>query len=197
MGLEELLDSLKKNKQKQIDTIWHEVNIEAESLRKQVAEAIADITKNHAEKLASACQKSMRSIFAETEVKTRKKKLFAYHALEQSLRNAATKQLPVLREKDYDKVFARLVAELPEKTWEKIVVNPADLDLANAFFPADIIDPDPGICGGLVAITDGGRITVDNTFEKRLEKKWPYILPAVIEKIEKHYGQSGSAENNR
>jgi V/A-type H+-transporting ATPase subunit E len=196
LGLEELLGSLKKNKQKQIDTIWQAVNTEAESLRKQIAEAIADITKNHAEQLASACKKSMRSIFAETEIKTRKKKLFVYHALEQALRNAAVKQLPLLREKDYDTVFAQLVAELPERTWEKIAVSPADRDLATAFFSAGIIDPDPGICGGLVAITDGGRITVDNTFEKRLEKKWPHILPAIIEKIEKHYGESGSIENN-
>jgi V/A-type H+-transporting ATPase subunit E len=196
LGLEELLGSLKKNKQKQIDTIWQAVNSEAESLRQQIAEAITDITKNHAEQLASACKKSMRSIFSETEIKARKKKLFAYHAFEQALRNAAVKQLPVLREKDYDTVFAQLVAELPERTWEKIVVSPADLDLAAAFFSAGIIDPDPRICGGLVAITDGGKITVDNTFEKRLEKKWPHILPAIIEKIEMHYGKSVSAENN-
>lgn len=197
MGLEELLGSLKKNKQKQIDTIWHEVKSEAESLRKQVAEAIDDITRNHAEQFASACQESKRSIFSETEIKTRKKKLLAYQVLEQAMQNAAIKQLPALREKDYDVVFAQLVGELPQRTWEKIAVNPADLELAAVFFAADIIQPDPAISGGLVAITKGGTITVDNTFEKRLERKWLHMLPAIIAKIEKQYGESGPAENSR
>ena len=85
MGLDELLGSLKKNKQSQIDTIWQEANREAESLRKQVDEAIADITKKHAEQLASACQKSMRSIFSDTEIKTRTKKLLAYQTLYEML----------------------------------------------------------------------------------------------------------------
>ena len=134
MGLEELINSLKKNEQKQIDDIWQAVKSEAEAIRKQVAEAIADITKNHADQLASACQKSMRSIFSETEIKTREKKLFAYQALDQALRNAAVKNLPALRQKNYHKVFADLVAELPERQWEKIIVNPADLEVAAKVF---------------------------------------------------------------
>ena len=192
MGLDELLGSLKKNRQKQIDAIWQEANSEAESLWKQVDEAIADITKNHAEQLASACQRSMRSIFSETEIKTRKKKLFAYQAMEQALRNVAYRQLPALRGKDYDAIFAQLVSELPERDWEKVIVNPADLDLAKAFFSADIIVSDPAVSGGLVAITEEGKITVDNSFEKRLERKWHQILPAIITKIEKKYGETAS-----
>jgi V/A-type H+-transporting ATPase subunit E len=197
VGLEELLSSLKKNKQKQIDTIWQEVKREAESLRKQVAAALADITKIHADQLTTACKKSMREIFSETEIKTRQKKLFAYQALEQALRNAAIRQLPALRQKDYDAVFAHLVGELPDRTWEKIIVNPADRDRAASFFTPDSIQPDSGVSGGLIAITDGGRISVDNTFEKRLERKWLHIFPAIIAKIEKQYGESGFAENSR
>jgi V/A-type H+-transporting ATPase subunit E len=197
VGLEELLDSLEKNKQKQIDTIWQEAKNEAENLRKQVDEAIADITRNHAEQLRYACQKSMRAIFSETEITTRKKRLFAYQALEQILRNAAIKQLPALRGKNYDAVFAQLAGELPDRTWRKIFVNPADLSLAATFFTADVIQPDAAISGGLVAVTPGDRITVDNTFEKRLERKWPHILPTIIAKIEKQYGASGSAETSR
>lgn len=195
MGLDELLGSLKKNKQSQIDTIWQEANREAESLRKQVDEAIADITKKHAEQLASACQKSMRSIFSDTEIKTRTKKLLAYQTLEQSLRNVAHKQLPALRENNYDAIFAQLVNELPKRSWEKIVVNPADQLLTKTFFPAEIILPDPAVSGGLVAITEGDRITVDNTFEKRLERKWHHILPAILAKIEKEYGETDSVKN--
>ena len=195
MGLEELLNTLKKNEQKQIDDIWQAAKSEAETLRKQVADATADITKNHADQLASACQKSMRSIFSETEVKAREKKLFAYQAFDQALQNAAIKQLPALREQNYEKVFANLVNELPESQWEKIVVNPADLELAAKFFAANIIHSDSAISGGLIAVTTNGKIIVDNSFEKRLERKWFQILPSIIVKFEKRYEKSGSAEN--
>jgi vacuolar-type H+-ATPase subunit E/Vma4 len=111
------------------------------------------------------------------------------------LRNAAIKQLPALREKNYEKVFAKFVDELPEKEWEKIVVNPVDLELAAKFFAANIINLDSAISGGLVAVTTNGKIIVDNSFEKRLERKWFQILPSIIVKFEKRYEKSGSAEN--
>ena len=64
MGLDELIKSLKKNEQQQIDDIWHGAESEAETLRSQIADAIADLTKIHADKLASACQKSMRALLS-------------------------------------------------------------------------------------------------------------------------------------
>lgn len=195
MGLDELINTLKRNEQKQIGDIWQAAKSEAETIRTQVDEAIADITKIHAEQLASACQKSRRAIFSETEVKTREKKLFAYQALDQALRKAALKQFVSLRKQNYEKVFANLVSELPERQWEKIVVNPVDLELAAKFFNANSIQPDPEVSGGLVAVTANGRIIVDNTFEKRLERKWLHILPQVIAELEKRYETTGIAEN--
>lgn len=193
MGLEELLNTLKKNERKQIEDIWHAAEDEAETLRTQVAETISDITKTHADQIANACQKSMRAIFSETETKTRGKKLFAYQALEEALKNAATMQLPLLRQHNYEKAFASLVAELPERQWEKIVVNPADLELAAQFFAPEIIHADATISGGLLAETANGRIVVNNTLEKRLERKWPNILPGIIAEFEKQYEKSGTA----
>jgi vacuolar-type H+-ATPase subunit E/Vma4 len=195
LGLDELINTLKKNEQKQIGDIWQAAESEAGTIRTQVAEAIADITKIHAEQLESACQKSMRAIFSETEIKTREKKLFAYQALDQALRNAAVKQLAALREQNYEKVFANLVSELPEREWGKIVVNPADLELSAKFFNENSIKADPAVSGGLVALTADGKIIVDNTFEKRLERKWLHILPQLIAELEKRYETSGIAEN--
>jgi vacuolar-type H+-ATPase subunit E/Vma4 len=195
LGLDELINTLKKNEQKQIGDIWQTAESEAGTIRTQVAEAIADITKIHAEQLESACQKSMRAIFSETEIKTREKKLFAYQALDQALRNAAVKQLAALREQNYEKVFANLVSELPERQWGKIVVNPADLELSAKFFNENSIKADPAVSGGLVALTADGKIIVDNTFEKRLERKWLHILPQLIAELEKRYETSGIAEN--
>lgn len=193
MGLNELIHTLKQNEQKQIEDIWHAAKDEAESLRRQITEAIADISKKHAEQLAAACQKSMRSIYAETEMKTRGKKLHAYNALSQTLLDAATKQLPFLRRQNYEEVFARLVAELPGKQWQKITVNPADQKLAEKYFTAAIIETSPTICGGMIATTKEGKIVVDNTFVKRLETKWPYLLPVILAKIEDKYGETRAA----
>jgi len=195
LGLEELISTLKKNEQKQIDDIWQTVQSEADALRKQVADEIAATTKKHTDQLASACQRSMRSIYSDTEIKTREKKLISYQALDQALRNTAVKKLPSLRQGSYSKVFADLVAELPQRKWENIVVNPADLEMAAKYFSADIIYPDEAISGGLIATTAEGRIIVDNSFEKRLERKWFQIFPAIITELEKRYGKARSAEN--
>ena len=194
MGLEELISTLKKGEQKQIDAIWQQANAEADSLRGQAAEAIAKITEEHADQLASACRKSVRSIVAEADIKARKKKLFAYQGLDEVLRQAAMKQLPELRQQNYEKVFALLARELPDCQWEKIIVNPADVDIAAKSFIKNFVQSDSAISGGLIAVSAGGRIVVDNTFEKRLERKWDQIIPELIKKTEEKYGKSRSAE---
>lgn len=193
MGLEELISTLRKNEQKQIEDIWQEAKSEAESLRKQIADAITDISRNHAEKLNSACQRSRREIISEAAIKLRKKKLLIYTSLARSLYDAAIKQLPVLRTQNYEKVFTELAADLPANQWEKISVNPADLQLAAKVFPAEIIASDPAITGGLIGEAADATIIIDNTFRKRLEKKWAYLLPAILAKIEKKYGNTRTA----
>ena len=193
MGLEELISTLRKNEEKQIEEIWQEAKSEAESLRKQIADEIANISRKHAEKLNSACQRSRRAIISETAIKSRKKELLTYTSLAQSLYDAAIKQLPVLRTQNYEKVFAELAAELPANHWEKVCVNPADVQLAAKIFPAETIDSDPTIIGGLIGAAADKTIIIDNTFRKRLEKKWIYLLPAILAKIEKEYGTTRTA----
>jgi len=194
LGLEELINTLKKNEQKQIDDIWQQARTEADSLRKQIAEAIAKITEEHADQLASACRKSVRVIVAEAEMMARKKKLFAYQDLDEVLHATAINQLPKLREHGYENVFAQLAKELPDSQWEKLIVNPSDMDLAAKFFDKNIVQPDTAITGGLIAVNAGGKIIVDNTFEKRLERQWSHILPELIKRIEEKYGESESTE---
>jgi len=195
LGLEELIHTLKQHEQKQTEDIWQAAKHEAESLRQQITDAIADISQKQADQLAAACQKSMRAIYSETEMKTRGKKLLAYNALGLALLNEAKKMLPFLRQQNYEVVFARLVAELPERKWQRITVNPADRKLAEKFFAPDTIASDPDICGGLVASAAEGKITVDNTFTKRLETKWLYMLPAILAKIEQQYGKTRAPAN--
>jgi len=194
LGLEKLISTLKKSEQKQIDDIWQQAKTEADSLRKEIAEAIVKITEEHSDQLASACQKSVRSIVAEADIKARKKKLFAYRDLAKALHETAIKQLPGLRERNYENVFVQLAKELPDCQWGKILVNPADVDLAAKFFNKNIVQSDSAISGGLIAVDAGDRIVVDNSLEKRLERKWLHLIPELIRKIEEKYGESESAE---
>jgi len=195
LGLEELLSSLKKNEQKQIDDIWGGARAEADIIRHQVAEEIANNSREHEEQLTSACRKSVRAILSEADIKAREKKLYAYQKLEKALYEIAISQLFRLREYNYKEVFSSLVKELPERQWEKIVVNPSDAELAAKFYDSNIVQADQGIIGGLKALAATGKVFVDNTFEKRLERKWPYILPAIIKKTEEQYEETDSFKN--
>ncbi len=87
------------------------------------------------------------------------------------------------QQQDYEAVFARLVEEIPQQQWEKVSVNPQDLELAQAAFPGADIEADHAITGGFIAFTDGGRYTVVNTLDRRLEKGWPIILPHLLKDI--------------
>ena len=99
----------------------------------------------------------------------------------------AVKLLPELRLLDYENIFTELVNELPDMKWEKIIVNPSDITLAASFFGEDVVVTDDSVGGGLIAISAEGKIVVNNTFEKRLERKWAYLLPELIQDLNKRY----------
>jgi vacuolar-type H+-ATPase subunit E/Vma4 len=194
LGLDELLHTLRKNEQQQIEEIWQQARNEADTIRRHVADAIAQVTREHKDLLTAACRKSVSAILAESEKKAREKKLLVCQGLNEILYQTAVKLLPELRRIDYERNFTGLVNELPDIHWEKIVVNPSDIMLAAKFFTENIIHSDKGVSGGLIAVNQGGSIVVNNTFEKRLERKWTYLLPELIQDIEKRYGKLRSAE---
>ena len=194
MGLDELLHTLRTNEQKQIEDIWQQARAEAESVHKQVTDAIARITQEHKDQLTAACQKSVNAILAESEKKTREKKLSVYRDLNETLYQTAVKLLPELRRLDYKNIFTELVNELPVMKWEKIIVNPSDIIHAARFFDEDVIVTDDSVGGGLIAICAEGKIVVNNTFEKRLERKWAYLLPELIQDLKKRYDKFRPAD---
>jgi V/A-type H+-transporting ATPase subunit E len=62
-------------------------------------------------------------------------------------------------------------------------------------FPDAEVIADESISGGLDAATAGGRIRVVNTFEKRLERAWPILLPEMIRAVYHEAVDHGSAGN--
>jgi hypothetical protein len=77
--------------------------------------------------------------------------------------------------------FRLLAGELPARSWTRVVVNPADAELARASFPGCGITTDPAIVGGVIAEGDGLRVT--NTWTSRLTAAWPELLPEVLNDV--------------
>lgn len=192
MGLEELIKTLRANRQSQIDEIWQAAKAEAASLRQQTSSAISDFTEDHTDSLVCNCKKSIRTIISEAETKARKIKLMALDSLRNLLHEAAVKQLHNLRNDDGGVTFEKLAQELPEQNWETVVVNPTDISMAKNFFNNCTIQTDPAISGGMVAESMNGKIVVNNTFEKRLESSWPTFFPAIVRELETEYVESGN-----
>jgi vacuolar-type H+-ATPase subunit E/Vma4 len=190
LGLEELIKTLRANQQSQIDEIWQAVKAEAASLCEQTSTAITGFTEDHTDSLVCSCQKSIRTIISEAETKAIEIKLMALDSLRKSLFEAAAKQLHNLRNDDYEMIFEKLVQELPEQNWETINVNPDDASMAGNFFNNCAIQTDPAISGGLVALSADGKIVVNNTFGKRLERSWSTLFPAIVRELETEYAES-------
>ena len=192
MGLEELIKTLRANQQSKIDEIWQSAKAEAASLHEQTSGAISGMTESHTDSLVCSCQKSLRTIMSEAQIKARETKLMALDSLRDSLYQAAVKHLHNLRNDAYGSIFKKLAQELPPQNWETIVVNPEDVSIAKNFFNTCDIQSDPTISGGMVALSAEGKIAVNNTLEKRLEGSWATLFPTIAREIEKEYVESGS-----
>ena len=191
MGLEELIKTLRANRQSLIDEIWRTTKAEAASLHEQTSGAISGLTEDHTDSLVSNCRKSIRTIISEAETKAKKIKLMALDSLRNLLHEAAVKQLHNLRNDDYGVTFEKLVQELPEQNWQTITVNPDDISRTENIFNNCTIQTDPAISGGMVAESMNGKIIVNNTFKKRLERSWPTLFPAIVRELETEYVESG------
>jgi vacuolar-type H+-ATPase subunit E/Vma4 len=192
LGLEELIKTLRANRQSQIDEIWQAAKAEAASLRQQTSSAISDFTEDHTDSLVCNCKKSIRTIISEAETRAKKIKLMALDSLRNLLHKAAIEQLHNLRNDDCGLIFKKLVQELPEQEWETITVNPDDISKTENVFKNCTIQTDPTISGGMVAESMNGKIVVNNTFLKRLERSWSTLFPAIVRELETEYVESGN-----
>ncbi len=75
-------------------------------------------------------------------------------------------------------------------------VNPADVDLIRTNLPTVPVEPDTTITGGLVVAADREAVQVDNTFEKRLEKIWPALLPEMVGEIYREMRNNAAAQTS-
>jgi V/A-type H+/Na+-transporting ATPase subunit E len=184
MGQEQLIEELRRIGEESAEAIRKEAEAEIEQLRSEAAVRLQTLRGDAAEHRSAACAEESRAILAGASGRARRIRIAAENNLAARLYEEARRSLPRLRDRDCDRLFALLAAELPPLKWEQIRVNPADLDNAGQHFPEAAIVADAAIDGGLEASCHGKRIRVDNTLEKRLERAWPELIPALIRKIE-------------
>ena len=183
MGCKELIESLRRAADERIKLIWQETEGEAEKIREDVSLKLDQLRENCSRAESLAVTAAQVAAVSEAQTRSRTCLLKAEKALSERLFSVAMSSLPRLRGSDYHEAFGKLAGELPPLAWKMVRVNPEDAGLAKSIFTdADII-PDKTIAGGVDAMTDGGKIRVINTFEKRLERAWVDMLPELLKKI--------------
>ncbi|TAN43177.1 MAG: hypothetical protein EPN25_01655 [Nitrospirae bacterium] len=192
MGGEELIGSLWKEAHEKAATFRRDAEGEAEALKTVLSarfEAIRTEFTGHPDSGGETGK-----ILLEAETRARKVRLTSVEGLSSRLYSLAVSCLPYLREEGYDIVFSSLARELPPLEWQLVRVNPADEERAGKLFPYAEIIKDPGMSGGMEVEARGGGLRVINTFEKRLEKSWPRLLPGLLADIDRTVLTDGTPE---
>jgi V/A-type H+-transporting ATPase subunit E len=185
MGYMELIASLRKAGQDKIRQIWSEVETEAENIRGETSEKLDKIKKDYGKKQDEAVKLQEEEVVSEADKKARIIKLSSEKIISDRLFKVAVSCLHELRNERYKSLFASLVNELPTITWEKVRTNPEDIMMAGEHFPESQIVPDSHITGGFEVFREKGRICINNTLKRRLERAWEDLLPVIIKDIYK------------
>ncbi len=182
MGCEELIDSLRKAAEEKSRLIWKEVEVEAGAIKEGLSAELSRLR----EECTNHCgteEDQLSDILSEAKIEARKITMIAEKALSERLFAIASRCLPALIREDYKEDFGALARELPDMAWESVTVNPRDRGIAEELFSYAKVIEEKSIAGGFAVSTEGGRVRVDNTLEKRLDRAWTEMIPAVIKEV--------------
>jgi len=183
MSASTLIDELRRKSHEDLDSVWQKARTDAEGRRMAATQAFEEQRKQSAQELAAKAAEFERAAALEAEAAARGIRAAAKSALADRLHRLAIATLSDFRKSDYPRLFASLKAELPDRTWQRVTVNPADENLAKQQFPESKIASDPAINGGFNVECEGGRVRISNTLEARLENAWPEILPGLMKAV--------------
>jgi V/A-type H+-transporting ATPase subunit E len=183
MSYRELIDALTRESDEKVRKIWQEAEVEAERVRAETGKAVGEMRERCGLDRSSAARARADAILSEARSAARAKGLRAEEDLSGRLYDLAVRSLHHLRKEQYRDIFAVLVSELPGDQWSVVKVNPGDREISREFFQDAEIISDPGITGGLEVTGRNGKIRVVNTFEKRLQRAWPEMLPEIVKDV--------------
>lgn len=183
MGREELKKALVVEAEERTRALWAAAEAEIDALRDQVALQREEQEAREARQLETAVTDLRAACRQQALDAERQTVLQAESDLAERMQALATTLLPRLVAADRRTWLTRLVVELPDHPWEEVHVRPEDLEIAKGLFPGAEAVPQETMAGGVVVTADAGRIRVDNSLEKRLERRWPEILPLLFTEI--------------
>jgi V/A-type H+-transporting ATPase subunit E len=195
MSGKELIDSLRSAADQKARSLWRDAEADAAAFRVQAEHRLEQMRSAAAQQQQRAANEHGLRLTAAADSRARSRRLAAELALANRLFGLARDSLSTLRQQDEERIFTACVRELPPLEWKTLRVNPEDRERARTMFPDAEVIADESISGGLDAATIGGRIRVVNTFEKRLERAWPILLPEMIRAVYHEAVDHGSAGN--
>lgn len=189
MSHEALIEDLRAKSRERVRQYWADAETKVAEFRQQKKDALAQKKREMQNQLENDVQHVAAPILHEAQRVALNIEDDAMRELSDRLYALAVDMLPLVREKEYDDLFAELVGEIPSLEWQKVRVNPVDEELARSLFPDAKIIKDDSVLGGFEVSTDDGRFRVANLLQKRLEKGWRMALPELLEEI---IGDSGA-----
>jgi V/A-type H+-transporting ATPase subunit E len=183
MGYPELAQTLRREGDEKAQKLRQAAQAQAARLQQECAERLAQMRARYARQQRLAEQAQRRTVLAEGERAATLVRLKAEQQLAARLYTVALDCLPELAGGRTGALFDGLAAELPLYDWERVRVNPADAARARELFPRASVEPDPEITQGILAFAEKGRIRIDNTLAKRLERAWPVLVPHLMDTI--------------
>lgn len=183
MGQEELKRALVREAEERIRGLWSGAEAEIAELRDALAE------RNHLADSESARkrEKALATLRAESQQRSteirRRACLEAEARLLERLQGLARELLPALVAEQRGRWFAALAEELPDHAWQDVRVHPDDRQQAEKLFLKAVVKADDDIAGGLIVHGEAGRVRVDNSLAKRLERLWPELISRLIGRI--------------
>ncbi len=190
MGCDELIESLRKEADAKIRQIWKEAEEEAGVIRADLSRGLEAMKQEGP--YGQPLKNDVVNILLEAESRARIIKLEYEDRFSARLYSLAASCLGFLRDENYAEIFGRLTLDLPSYEWGKVTVNPRDSGLAKEYYPEAEIAADSDIAGGMAVENKGGDVKVINTFEKRLERSWPQMLPDLLGDIRRETMDNGT-----
>lgn len=177
MALEDIFRALEEQADAECDEILQSARSHADSIAEEAREQAVEIKQAHIE----AAERDVRSTAAQrlnaAKLDGRKRVAAVKDSAIASAFDVAASQLSGLRgDKSYEAVFRKLAEEALHGVDGEVdvFVGSEDVDLAKRTMKAlgrsARIEVDGSISGGLVVLSDGGRVYRRNTFEDRLAR---------------------------
>ncbi len=189
MGCDELIRALRAEEEEKTREIWEKAEEEAGKIRAALFPRIENLRRDSA---AEPPSDEVSRMLLEAETAARVIRLTVFDRLSVRLYALAASSLHLLREEGYEETFKRLVLELPSFGWQRVTVSTDDSALARKSFPGAEIVTSKSIMGGMEAEAEEGGVKIVNTFEKRLERSWTEMLPALLGDISREVMDNGS-----